>query len=226
MAATRAIAPPPPGPTTYSTESVERIVPMTYEEYLALPGVEGRSEWVDGKAIFFMPSSVLHADLTLFLGTLLRIFARRLGLGKVLAAPMEMRILDPFVSRDPDVLFVATRNLERLERIRLDGPADLAIEIVSDDSVGRDRGNKFDEYERAGVGEYWIADPRPSRHRFDAWVLGEDAKFRVAVPAADGRYHSTSLPGFWLRPEWLWENPLPDETALLEEILSSIPSQA
>jgi len=37
-----------------------------------------------------------------------------------------------------------------------DGPADLAIEIVSEESRLRDRGEKFAEYEVGGVKEYWI----------------------------------------------------------------------
>lgn len=228
MTATLASTPDVAAPYAHELdpEPIEQIVPMTYEEYLARSDVEGRSEWVDGKAIYCLPTSLVHAELTAFLTTLLRIFSRRMNLGKVLTAPMEMRILDPFVSREPDILFIATRNLDRLGRIRLDGPADLAIEIISDDSVGRDRGDKFDEYERAGVGEYWIADPRPGRHRFDGWIRGAEDRFQAMSPDDDGRYHSMVLPAFWLRPEWLWQDPLPEETRLLDEILRTVPSKA
>jgi len=34
----------------------------------------------------------------------------------------------------------------------------MVVEIVSPDSQSRDRGDKFYEYEEAGVLEYWILD--------------------------------------------------------------------
>lgn len=32
------------------------------------------------------------------------------------------------------------------------------VEIVSHESLGRDRGEKFYEYEQAGIAKYWLAD--------------------------------------------------------------------
>ncbi len=226
MTATMMIAPVDAEETTEGTEPSERTLAMTYEEYLASTSFEGRTEWVDGRVIVFIPPNVVHARINMFLATLMRIFARRLDLGEVIGMPMEMRILDPIVSREPDILFVASEHIDRITSDRLDGPADLVVEFISKDSIGRDRGDKFYEYERAGIGEYWIADPRPGRHRFDAWVLGDDEKFRAVLPDDDGRYHSTILKGFWLRPEWLWQDPLPEETVLLDEILRAVPSHA
>jgi Uma2 family endonuclease len=204
-------------------EYPQQTIPMSYEEWLAWPGSQRHSEWAYGEAIVLMPGTYLHAKLAAFLTTLLRIFVRQGDLGEVLTAPMEMRLADPDVAREPDVLFIAKERLDLIERTRLNGPADLAVEIVSDDSVGRDRGLKFDEYQRAGVREYWVADPRPGYQRFDAWILGADAKFVSALPADDGRYDSRVLTGFWLRPEWLWQDPLPEETVLLDEILRREP---
>jgi len=38
-------------------------------------------------------------------------------------------------------------------------PADIAIEIVSPQTVARDRGEKYYEYARGAVREYWLIDP-------------------------------------------------------------------
>jgi hypothetical protein len=35
-----------------------------------------------------------------------------------------------------------------------------------------------------------------------------------------GELHSQVVPGFWLRPEWLWPAPRPRKTAVLTEILA------
>lgn len=56
--------------------------------------------------------------------------------------------------------FVASEHLDRLKETYLDGPADLVVGIVSPDSVGRDRGEKFYEYAQGGVPEYWLIDPQ------------------------------------------------------------------
>ena len=77
------------------------------------------------------------------------------------------------------------------------------IEVVSKDSVRRDRQEKFLEYEAAGIPEYWIIDPRPGFQRADFYELAEGA-YRP-LPVVDGVLRSPALPGFWLRTEWLFD---------------------
>ena len=101
---------------------------------------------------------------------------------------------------------------------RLVGPADLVIEIVSDSSAARDRVDKFYEYERAGVREYWIFDPRTDKERVDFYRLTAQGKYQAVLPDADGRYHAAVLPGFWLHPDWLWQDPPPNAMVTLAAI--------
>lgn len=67
--------------------------------------------------------------------------------------------------REPDLLFISNETAQRLTERKLEGAADLVIEIIFPESVRRDRYEKFDEYEEAGVREYWIIDPRPGKQR-------------------------------------------------------------
>jgi Uma2 family endonuclease len=114
------------------------------------------------------------------------------------------------------VLVVLKEHLARLQRTFLDGPADLAVEIVSDESVGRDRGVKFEEYREAGIPEYWLLDPRVEQADF--YWLDDRGRYQPAPLEAPGIYRSRVLSGFWLRVEWLWQQPLPDPTSVLLEI--------
>lgn len=41
----------------------------------------------------------------------------------------------------------------------MDGTPDLIVEVTSPESLARDRGEKYVEYEAAGVREYWLIDP-------------------------------------------------------------------
>ncbi len=192
----------------------EQRIPMTYEEWLVWPGSQGRvTEWVDGEVIVYPMPSELHQDIVGFLYVLLSWYARALGLGKVITAPFEMR-LSPRRSREPDIVFVARGHADRLDGQRLNGPADLAVEIVSPGGAHRDRHEKLAEYEAAGVGEYWVFDARPGYTEFAFYQRGPGGRLVLVPPDAEGRYHSAALPGFRLRPDWLWQEPLPDPDCL------------
>ncbi len=196
----------------------ERRAKMTYEEWLDWAGETAQAEWVDGEGISFVPPKTVQAVLTSFLTAVLTFYARMFDLGTVIATPYEMR-LDPIPSaREPDLLFVARARRDRLTEERLVGPADLAIEIVSDDSVTRDHRDKFAEYKAVGVPEYWLLDPRGGKKQATFLRLSEQGRYREVPIDGDGRYHSLALPGFWLRPEWLWQDPLPDPALLLAMI--------
>jgi Uma2 family endonuclease len=119
--------------------------------------------------------------------------------------------------REPDVMFVRSENLGRLHETYLDGPADLVIEIVSSESVGRDRGDKFYEYAEGGVPEYWLIDPQRQRVDFYRLVEGE---YIPLLTGKEGKYESQVIPGFWLYVEWLWQDPLPSPRQTLIEIQS------
>ena len=187
---------------------------MTYEEWLERVPENILSEWVDGEVIVFMPPSELHQDLAGFLFVLVSWYARTLGLGKAIIAPFEMRLSNR-LSREPDIVFVAREHIHRLDGKRLAGPADLAVEVVWPDSVTRDRREKLAEYDEAGVREYWLVDTRPGHEDTRFFQRSAAGRFEPAAADADGRYRSAVLPGFWFRPDWLWQEPLPDPVALL-----------
>lgn len=191
---------------------------MSYEEYLSLPDDGRQVEWVDGEAIFFMPPSIRHQLLSGFLFFLLNGFAGLFNLGRVIASPVEMRTRPDGPAREPDLLFIAREHLDRLTEQRLAGPADLIVEIVSPESVGRDQREKFLEYAAAGVREYWWVDPRPRHRRFEPYTLNSAGNYEPIQPDAQGRYHSRVLPGFWIDPTWLWQDPLPEPLPLLIKI--------
>ncbi|PJF48765.1 MAG: Uma2 family endonuclease [Chloroflexi bacterium] len=98
-------------------------------------------------------------------------------LGKLFTGPHAMR-LPGGNAREPDAFFVSNARLANAGEAFLDGPADLVIEVVSDDSVSRDRVEKFDEYEAAGIPEYWVIDPRPHRKRAD--ILARNAEGAIS----------------------------------------------
>lgn len=177
---------------------------MTYEEFLAWADEDTLAEWVDGAVVMTSPASNVHQDLARFLTAVLSVFVEAHAIGVIRPAPFQMKLTRS--GREPDLIFVAHEHLQRLRPTYLDGPADLVVEIVSPESVGRDRGEKFTEYEAAGIPEYWLIDPQ---RRWAEFYRLEGERYRLAFQGTEGRYASTVLPGFWLQVEWLWQDPLP-----------------
>lgn len=194
---------------------------MRYEEFLALSDSGVQAEWLAGGTIIFLPPSLRHQHLIIFFAELLQRHCRARALGETLIAPFEMRARPDGPAREPDILFVARQHRDRLSEQRLDGPADLIVEIVSESSVYRDRVDKFEEHEAGRVAGYIPIGPRAGHERIDYYRLGDDRKYWPVVPDAVGRYRSIIVPGSWFRADWFWQIPLPDTDPLLGALLTS-----
>ncbi len=200
--------------TSANEHFITGVEKLEYEEFLnAYDGV--RAEWVGGEVIMVPPASDLHQDLVDFLAAVLRIYIEMHDLGWVRSAPFQMRLTQVSCGREPDILYVCKERMSLLYPAYLDGPADLAVEITSPESLLRDRGEKFAEYELAGVQEYWLLDPE--RKRADFYFRGADDRYRLAA-LDDGVYRSSVLQGFWLKETWLWQRPLPKVLEVLREL--------
>ncbi len=177
--------------------------PATYEQYVAWADETGIAEWVNGEMIEYMPPLFCHQEITWFLFSLINGFVDALKLGLAGTAPFEFKLWPDGPSREPDVFYVSAPHLANLTDRRFDGPPDIAVEVISSSSIREDRVRKFSEYERAGVAEYWLIDPRP--HQTTAEFYGRDGSGVFApIELTDGRFVSTVLHGFWLDIQWLW----------------------
>ena len=177
---------------------------LSFDEFVSSPQFRGRRvEWVGGEVIEKMSVSLIHSLLVVFLVTLLKHVAEAEG-GQVTADQFLMRLEEQQRGREPDIIYVAPENESRLLSNYLDGPADIAIEVISRGSEAVDRGDKFEEYEAGGVREFWLLDPNRREALF--YIRDENGLFRPGI-VRDGVYQSAVLPMVKLRVEWLWEQP-------------------
>jgi len=188
---------------------------MSYEQFLAWSDDDTHAEWAEGEVIVFMPPKDRHQDIVQFLVALLSNYVSFYGLGKVRSAPFEMRLERS--AREPDILFVSRSNLHRLTAERLQGAADLVVEVVSEESQHRDRVQKFNEYQSAGVREYWLIDTRLEVEP-EFYLLDAGGRFE-RVQLEDGVFRSRVLSGFWLRAEWVMASELPQPLDVFAEIV-------
>lgn len=176
---------------------------------------ESHSEWVDGQVVAMSPVDAEHDELTTFLIQLIGLFVQAKGLGTIHKEPFLMRTGPDLPARSPDLLFLAAEHRGRLERTYLNGPADLAIEVVSRESRTRDRGEKFYEYEQGGVREYWLIDPLRTQAEF--YGLSPEGRFTL-LPVSSGKFESPVLTGLSIEVGWFWQKPLPAVLELAKEL--------
>lgn len=188
---------------------------LSYEEFLEWTGEDQHLEWVNGEVVPMSPVSDRHEDVSGFLKPLLRFFVEAYQLGVIRGEPFQMKTAPTLPGRSPDMFFVATEHLSRLKKTYLEGPADLAVEVISPESRARDRGEKFFEYEQGGIPEYWLIDP--IREQAEFYQRDLSGFYRPILPDAAGKYHSVVLPGLWLQVSWLWETPLPPLLSVLKQ---------
>lgn len=124
---------------------------MSFEEFLRIPS-EDRAEYVDGCALVTPPPSFRHQQICPRLTRLLEDAVS--GHGEVVAAAGWLRSAERRV-RIPDVMV-----LDRAP----DGPVvtetpRVVVEVFSSNRSD-DLVRKSHEYLEAGVGQYWILDPR------------------------------------------------------------------
>jgi len=188
---------------------------MTYEQFLEWDFENPHVEWVKGEVVMMAPVSNEHEDIRTFLIALFRYVIDEHDLGRLLGDPFQMKAGVDLPGRAPDIQFIAKRNLGRLKTNHLVGPADLVVEIISPGSRGTDRGDKYGEYEKGGVKEYWLLDPERKRAEF--YRLGRDKQYHLVDVGGDGIFRSSVLKGVWLRVDWLWQRPLPKVGTVLKE---------
>jgi len=129
----------------------------TEEDYFALPETNRYAELSEGRLIVPPHPTNRHQAVVMELAFRLYTFVRERDLGIVRIAPLPVRLWEGKI-REPDILFVAKEHADRIGE-RVFGVPDLVVEVISPGTRRTDRVEKFVEYARAGVTEYWIVDP-------------------------------------------------------------------
>ena len=127
------------------------------DEYLALD-TNHLVEFSHGRVEVLPMPTEMHQMIVAFLYESIKAFVAESGLGKVLFAPLKVRLSEDVI-REPDVLFMKSENNDRRGNQYWTG-ADMVVEVVSNDDPDRDWKLKRVEYAAAGISEYWIVDPR------------------------------------------------------------------
>lgn len=166
-------------------------MPLPREERYTLADVlawdeQERTELLEGTPYMMAPPSRVHQEISGAIFAQLHNYLEGKRC-KVYAAPFGVRLferdgdtpenVDTIV--EPDLSVVC--DSDKLDDMGCKGAPDLVIEVLSPSTQRHDRLTKFNLYQRAGVREYWIADP--------------ESKVIQSFVLEDGRYSAKGLGG-------------------------------
>lgn len=195
-------------------ETLTQPLHLTEEEFLEFCDEDTRAEYIDGEVIVHSPVSNRQSRISTFLSSIIQFYIDQHNLGIIWADNFQVRPR-PGLRRIPDLIFISAENQVVVTNSEVDGAPDLVVEIVSPDSVERDWRVKYLEYEKAGIKEYWVIDP--IHQKMNIYYLKDQGHYE-AEKIEQGILKSRILPGFWVKPEWLWQEPLPNVIKIAKEL--------
>jgi len=177
-------------PTEVSTK-------ISYEEFRELPDDGKRYELICGEVHVSPSPNTWHQIALWVLSTSLGAFTATNRLGRVLFAPLDVR-LGRDTALQPDLIFISNAQAHLIEKNFIAGAPDLVVEVLSPSTATYDRATKLALYAESGVSEVWLIDPQAAT----AEVLRLQGKkyFVEAALGGDQVLASTLFPG--------WELPL------------------
>lgn len=135
----------------------------SYADYLTWPEGE-RCEIIDGIAYMQAAPSPIHQEVLVSL--VAQIYSYLLDKPcKVYPAPFSVKLTSGKEKKDEDIKKVVEPDitivcdLSKIDQKGCNGAPDMIIEIVSPSSARIDKLIKFNQYEKAGVKEYWVVEP-------------------------------------------------------------------
>lgn len=130
----------------------------TYQDYAAIPEDGHRYEVVRGVLYMSPAPNMRHQRIAGRIFYYLVTYIDLRGLGNVYQAPADVELSSGNIVQ-PDVFVIRNIHLDRETSSRLRGAPDLVVEVASPSTARYDMNEKLNAYARAGVPEYWIANP-------------------------------------------------------------------
>ena len=177
-----------------------------------------KAEFINGQIIMHSPARLHHLNVKDNLHQLLQAHVRVCQLGLVVGE--KALCVFPRNDYEPDVCFFRREKAASLQPRQLKfPPPDFIAEILSESTEKVDRGQKFEDYQAHGVGEYWIVDPEGEI--LEQYVAKDNA-FELTQKSGSGEARSAAVSGFVIPVRALFDAQL--NVATLRELLGRSPA--
>jgi len=183
---------PPPKPmiveepfVMFGTLKLDESKRYTYADYLTWLD-DKRRELINGFIHLMSAPNEIHARVSFNWGFWITTFVRkRKGKCRIYHAPFDVRLPINNETADdkiydvvqPDICVIC--DLSKIDEKGCIGAPDLVVEVLSPSTLKYDWNYKFNLYERAGVREYWIVDPKPKK--VNVFLLQPDGKYDLGT---------------------------------------------
>ncbi len=180
---------------------------LTYREFREMEFDDNDNFWyelINGELVRKQPLTITHQRISGEIEYLLMTYVKKTKAGFVFHALLDV-VLDDNNAYHPDIFFIKKDRsfiLDEKEEVVIGSP-DLVIEILSKSTASDDKGDKKDNYEKYGVKEYWLVDPRTKS--FEIYTLVEDRFKLTSYFEETGTLKSTVLEGFEMEIEKVFE---------------------
>jgi Uma2 family endonuclease len=173
---------------------------LTYEEWLALPEVEGVEEVVNGEIVKMPPNKVIHADIVENLADLLKSQVdRRTVQVRVSTFGLVIR-RDPIPTRVPDIAVFIRSNVIAQDGYIHSAP-ELVVEVLSPANTRAERAGKLRDYESLGVPEVWVVSPEAQTVEI---LLLQDGRLATTSLLREGQLKPTRFPEVSIDVSSIW----------------------
>lgn len=177
-----------------------------YDDYLRLPDDGKQYEIIEGVLYVANAPSFEHKYTVAEVNFKLKLFVSEHRLGQVLTSPIEVHLSEDTKPVQPDVLFIKAEQMPPVGTQVFAGVPALIVEVISPSSIRLDRHIKFDVYERYGVAEYWLVDPKARSVEVYTLARGEYALFGQYT--GDEMVASNLLEGLQIKASGLFQSIL------------------
>ncbi len=169
----------------YGILNLDESQRYTYSDYLTWFD-NRRRELIDGFIHLMSAPNEIHARLSSAIIWSLNTFVRkRKGKCRVYHAPFDVRLPLRGLTDDdkiynvvqPDLCVIC--DLSKLDGRGCIGAPDLIVEVLSPSTLKYDWNYKFNLYEKAGVKEYWIIDPKAQT--INVFLLQENGEYDLGT---------------------------------------------
>lgn len=130
---------------------------FTYEDYCLLPENGNRYEIIGGELYNAPAPYTSHQRVLRRFGDILSPYCARNHHGELFYAPTDV-VLSGIDIVQPDILWISNERLAIITEKNIQGPPDLAIEIISPATRDKDQKLKLKLYQKFRIKEYWLMD--------------------------------------------------------------------
>ena len=177
-----------------------------YADYRRLPDDGKRYEIIEGVLYVANAPSIEHQFTVLKISFHFELYNVEHNAGLVLIAPCEVHLSETTKPVQPDVLFIRAQHQPPPGTQFFEGAPDLMVEVISPGSIRLDRHIKFDIYERTGVAEYWLADPKA--RLVEVYTLSNGEYALLGQYTNDEMIESQVLAGLQIKTSTLFQSPV------------------